>query len=179
GIVAQRRLRADESAGEGGGDEADRAVPAGAGDPAVQEHGLADLQAVGGQGGPGIVAQVRPVTVKAAADVGAGQADRPADASADGGEPAAQEHVLADLQAVGGQGRAGIVTQVRPVTIKAAADVGAGQADRPADASADGGEPAAQEHVLADLQAVGGQGRAGIVTQVRPVTIKAAADVGA
>ena len=36
-------------------------------------------------------------------------------------------------------------------------------------ADAGGGEPAAQEHVLADLQAVGVQGGAGVVAQLRPV----------
>ena len=36
-------------------------------------------------------------------------------------------------------------------------------------AAAGGGEPAAEEHVLADLQAVGVQGGAGVVAQVRPV----------
>ncbi len=43
---------------------------------AVAPHVLADLQAVGEKGGAGVVAQARPVTVEAAADVGAGQADR-------------------------------------------------------------------------------------------------------
>src|SRR5262249_57992105 len=50
--------------------------PAGGGERVPQVHVLIDLQAVGGQGGAGVVAQVGSVTAEAAADVGAGQVDR-------------------------------------------------------------------------------------------------------
>ena len=164
-----------------GAEQADRAVAAaaGGGEPAAEEHVLADLQAVGGQGGAGVVAQLRPGAVELAADVGAEQADRAVVAAAGGGEPAAEEHGLADLQAVGVQGGAGVVAQLRPGAVELAADVGAEQADRAVIAAAGGGEPAAQVHVLADLQAVGGQGGAGVVAQLRPGAVELAADVGA
>ena len=51
---------------------------------------------------------------------------------AGGGEPAAQKHVSVDLQAVGVQGGAGVVAQLRPGAVELAADVGAEQADRAA-----------------------------------------------
>ncbi len=44
--------------------------------------------------------------------------------------PPREEHVLVDLQAVGVQGGAGVVAQLRPGAVELAADVGAGQADR-------------------------------------------------
>ena len=50
----------------------------------------------------------------------------PASPAAGGGEPAAEEHVLADLQAVGEKGGAAVVAQARPVAVELAADVGAG-----------------------------------------------------
>ena len=59
----------------------------------------------------------------------------------DGGEPA-KDHVLADLQVVGGKGGPGVVAQVRPAAVELAADVGAEQADRAVGAVAGGGEPA-------------------------------------
>ena len=43
----------------------------------------------------------------------------------------------------------------------------------PSLAAAGGGEPAAEEHALADLQAVGDQGGAGVVAQARPVAVEA------
>ena len=125
----------------------------------AQKHVLADLQAVGDQGRAGVVAQLRPGTVELAADVGAEQADRAAVAAAGGGEPAGQEHVLVDLQAVREQGGAGVVAQLRPAAVELAADVGAGQADRAEAAAAGSGEPAAEVHVLVDLQAVRRTGR--------------------
>ena len=147
--------------------------------PPREVHVLADLQAVGVKGGAGVVAQGRPGAVELAADVGAEQADRAVLAGAGGGEPAGEEHALADLQAVGDQGGAGVVAQGRPGAVELAADVGAEQADRAVLAGAGGGEPAAEVHVLADLQAVGVQGGAGVVAQGRPVTVEVAADVGA
>jgi hypothetical protein len=65
-----------------------------------------------------------------------------------------------------------MVPQV-PYAGELAADVGAGQADRPVAAVAGGGEPAAEAHVLVGLQAVGEQGGArvvigGLVTILRP-----------
>src|SRR5205823_11298041 len=89
---------------------------------------------------------------------------------AGGGEPAGEVHALADLQAVGVQGGAGVVTQIRPGAVEVAADVGADQVDRPVAAAAGGGEPVAEEHGLIDLQAVGVQGGAGVVAQLCPVT---------
>ena len=110
--------------------------------------------------------------------MGIGQADRAVLAGAGGGEPAGEVHVLADLQVVGHQGGAGIVTQARPGAVEVAADVGIGQADRAVLAGAGGGEPA-EEHGLVDPQVVGHQGGAGIVTQARPGAVEPAADVGA
>jgi len=75
-----------------------------------------------------------PGTVELAADVGAGQADRASAAAAAGGEPVAEKHALPDLQAVGEQGGAGVVVQLRPGAAELAADVGTGQ-DDPAAAS--------------------------------------------
>ena len=82
------------------------------------------------QGRAGVVAQARPGTGELAADVGTGQADRAASPLPVAVNPPAQEHALADLQAVGVQGGAGVVAQVRPVAVEAAADVGTDQADR-------------------------------------------------
>ena len=190
--------------------------------PSAEVHALADLQAVGVQGGAGVVAQARPGAVEAAADVGAEQADRAIVAGAGGGEPAAQEHALADLQAVGVQGGAGVVAQrpprsqsrlppmwapsrrtapssptpvaVNPPQEHALADLqavgvragpeslrrsprcsrGCRRCGRrpgwtaPALAGAGGGEPGAQEHAQADLQACRRQGGAGVVAQRPP-----------
>ena len=61
---------------------------AGGGEPAAEKHALIDLQAVGVQGGAGVVAQRCPGAVEDAADVGAAQADRAITAAASGGEPA-------------------------------------------------------------------------------------------
>ena len=106
--------------------------------------------------------------------------DSAALAGAGGGEPSAEEHALADLEAaVSGQGGAGVVVQARPVTQEAGADVGTGQVDRAEAAAGSGGEPAKQVHAQADLQAVGVQGGAGIVAQGRPGAVEVAADVGA
>jgi hypothetical protein len=112
------------------------------------------------------------------ADVGTGQADRAALAAAGGGEPAGEEHAPVHLQAAGGQGGPGVVTQLRPAAVKVMADVGTGQADRAALAAAGGGELAAEDQGLAHLQAVGGQGGPGVVTQLRAGAVKLAADVG-
>ena len=180
---------------------------AGGGESAAEVHGLADLQAVGVQGGAGVVAQFRPGAVELAADVGAGQADRavgavpvavnpscavpPRCSRCDVGAGQADRAVGAvaggnppqtcpgRLQAVGVQGGAGVVAQFRPGAVELAADVGAGQADRAVGAVAGGGEPAAEEHALADLQAVGVQGGAGVVAQFRPGAVELAADMGA
>ena len=75
------------------------------------------MQAVSDQGGAGVVAHAHPVTDEAAADVGARQADRAEVPGAGGGEPA-QEHVLADLQSLGIQSRAGFTAQNSFVTIQ-------------------------------------------------------------
>ena len=137
-----------------GADQVDRAIAAAAvgGEPVAEKHALIDLQAVGVQGGAGFVAQARPVTFEAAADVGAGQADRAITAAAGGSEPAGQEHVLIDLQAVGVQGGAEVVAQLRPVAVEVAADVGAAQVDRALDEKrllVFGDFLLAAEHVLA------------------------------
>jgi hypothetical protein len=173
GVVEGRALQAEQPA-----DVTTKHHPA-IGGEAVALHVLIDLQDISDKGRPGVVAQLRPGAVQAAADVAADQADGASLASADGGEPAAEEHALAHLQAVSDQGRAGVVAQLRPITQEAAADVGAGQADRTAVASAGGGEPLAEEHVQADLQAVGEQRGTAIAVQVRPIAFEAAADVGA
>ena len=52
--------------------------------PAAEKHALADPEAVGGQGGAGVVAQLCPGAVELAADVGADQADRALLSVADG-----------------------------------------------------------------------------------------------
>ena len=48
-----------------------------------------------------------------------------------------------------------------------------GRLDRAVLAGAGGGEPAAEVHVLADLQAVGVKGGAGVVAQGRPGAVEA------
>ena len=89
-----------------------------------------------------------------------------------------RNHVLIDLQAVRVQGWAGVVTQLRPVTYEAAEDVSADQADRTITAAAGGGEPSAEIHSLADLQAGGMKGRAVAIAHARLGAVEAAADVG-
>lgn len=58
------------------------------------------------------------------------QVDYCALTGAGGGEPFAEEHVPAELQGVGEQGRGGVVAQLRPVTYEVAANVGAEQVHR-------------------------------------------------
>ena len=89
-----------------GTEQVDRAAlaTAGGGKPATEEQGLVHLQPAGGQGGPGVVTKLRPVTFEAAADAGTHQADRAALAAAGGGELVGEEQSLAHLQAVGQQG---------------------------------------------------------------------------
>jgi hypothetical protein len=65
--------------------------------------------------------------------------------SAGGGEPAAEVHTLADLQAIGVQGGARVVVQSRPGAVEVATDVGADQVDRAIAAAAGGGEPVAEK----------------------------------
>ena len=114
-----------------GADQANRTdlTRAGGREPVTQEHAQPDLQAVGPQGGTGVIAQ-GTIAVKVDADMGAHQADRAVLAGAGGGEPVAEEHALADLQGVGVHGGTGVVVQVRPIAVQAAADVGAEQAYR-------------------------------------------------
>ena len=107
----------------------------------TRSYVLVDLQAVGVQSGPGVVAQLCPGAVEVAADVGAEQADRARPPLPVAVNPS-EEHVLADLQAVGGQGGPGVVAQLAPVQSRLDADMGAGQADRAVAAAAGGGEPA-------------------------------------
>jgi hypothetical protein len=66
------------------------------------------------------------------------QVNRHIRTAAGGGEPCSEEHVPADLQAVGGQGGAGVVAQLHPGAVELAADVGAAQADRAVLSVADG-----------------------------------------
>ena len=143
------------------------------GEPIGEVHVLADLHAIGDQGGAIAVTQLSPGAVKVAADVGAGQADRAA-AGAGGSEPAGEEHVLADLQAVGDQSGAGVVRRFAPSHSNAPPIWAPVRLTLPPG----GGEPAAQEHVLADSQAVRDQGRT-VVAQARPGAVELAADVGA
>ena len=164
---ALRRRTAPSCAGAGGGE------------PTAEVHALADLQAGSVEGGAGVVAQARPGAVEAAADVGTAQADRANVARAGSGEPAAQEYGLVDLQGVAAQGGARLVAQARPIAFEAAADVGAGQADSALAAGAGGGEPAEQQHALADLKAVSQKCRAGVVAQRRPHAGELATDAGA
>jgi hypothetical protein len=62
----------------------------------AKEHVLCDLQAVGVQGGAGLVAQHPTRAVQLPVDPGAGQLHRAHLADADRLEPAAKEHVLCD-----------------------------------------------------------------------------------
>ena len=100
-------------------------TPAGGSEPAGEVHALADLEAVGGQGGAGVVAQLGPGTVEVASNLGADQVDRTQLAGAGGHELVSEKHALLDFQAVGVEGGAGVVAQPRPVTFEAAADVSA------------------------------------------------------
>jgi hypothetical protein len=59
------------------------------------------------------------------------QLDRHLITSTGGGEPAAQVHVLADLQEVGAQGGGGVIAHVRPDAVEGDTDVGRDQAYRP------------------------------------------------
>ena len=142
------------------------ATATGGGEPA-EDHVLANLQAGGHQGGADVVAQDRLDAFEGATDMRTGQANHTiVGAGAGGGEPAAEVHALADLQVVGDQGGAGVVAQDRPVALEVAADVGTDQADRAA-AGTGGSEPE-ERHGPADLQTIGGQGRAGVVAQDSP-----------
>ena len=116
----------------------------------------ADLRPSAARAGPESLRSSAPVAVEVAADVGAEQADRAAAAAAGGGEPAAEEHALADLQAVGDQGGAGVVAQLRPVAVEVAADVGAGQADRADVGVADDPCSAQAEHAAGEPFSVQG-----------------------
>jgi hypothetical protein len=82
--------------------------------------------------------------------VSAEQPDRARPASANSLEPIAEEDVLADLQAIGGHSRAGVVAHGRAGAVQVAVDVGAEQIDRAILACADGFEPIAEEDVLVD-----------------------------
>ena len=106
--------------------------------------------------GPESLRRLAPPQSRLAADAGAEQADRAVVAGAGGGEPAAEEHVLVDLQAVGDQGGAGVVAQVRPVAVELAADVGAEQADRAVVGVADDRCPAQDQHAAGEPGGVQG-----------------------
>src|SRR5207247_4056166 len=76
--VAQGRSGAVELAADPGTGQAHRAGGAkpGGGEPACEVNAPANLQAIGDQGGTGVVGQLRPCAVEVAAGVGADQADR-------------------------------------------------------------------------------------------------------
>ena len=139
---------------------------AGGGELAAHEHGLSDVQHLSGQGRAGVVAQPRLIAFEGAVNAGAGQADRAVRAGAGGGELAAEEHGLADLQAVGVQSRAGVVAQPRPVAVERAVDAGAGQADRTVLGVADDDCFVQSEHTAGEP--VGGQGCLGGVFEPTP-----------
>jgi hypothetical protein len=138
------------------------------GETAAAKHGAIDPQPIGEQRESAAVIQSSALKAQESADV-------TAEYNPTVCREAVALHVLADLQAVGEKGRAGVIAQDRPVTYQAASDVGTGQVDRAIFASASGGEPA-EEHILADLQVFNVQGRAGVVAQDRPVTVEAGAD---
>jgi hypothetical protein len=147
-------------------------------EPFAQEHILADPQALGAQGGARAVVQPCPVAFEADTDVNPTQPNRAELADAGSGEPAAQEHALADLQTVGQQGDARVVAQTRPLALKLDTYKAAGQVDC-TDRIGTGGSEPAQGHDPADLCAFGVQGRARVVAQSRPVAVEVPANVGA
>jgi hypothetical protein len=89
---------------------------------------LVDLEAEGGQGGAGAVANRRVATVQGA-EVGADQPDRTSVAGADGLEPAAEQDAVVDLDADGVQGGAAVVAY-RRLLASQHAEVGAVEQDR-------------------------------------------------
>ena len=112
--------------------QADRAIfaAAGGGEPLQNRPGRP--AGCREQGGAGVVAQLAPVAVETGRRCGHRSADRAVFAAAGGGEPVAEKHVLADLQAVGEQGGAGVVAQLAPSQSRLAADMGTDQTDRAA-----------------------------------------------
>lgn len=122
------------------------------GEALAAEHGAVDPQPIGGQGDPGGVIEGRAL-----------KTEQPAYVTADHDPAICAEavalHVLIDLQDISNKGRAGVVAQLRPGAVEAAADMGADQADGASLAGADGGEPAAEEHTPTNLQPISDQGR--------------------
>lgn len=62
-----------------------------------RNRGLVHLQAVGGQGGPGVVTQLRAGAVKPAADAGTEQADRATPGMADNSCPGQVEQTAGEM----------------------------------------------------------------------------------
>src|SRR5437016_2520874 len=113
-----------EVAADAGTVEPDRALLAVAGDLRIAEkYRSVGLQALGANGGAGLVGQLGAVAIKVAADAGTVKRDRALFAVA-GDLRAAEERRPVDLQALGGDGRAGLVGQLRAGAIKVAADAG-------------------------------------------------------
>ena len=83
-----------------GGGQQDRADRL---EPAAQMYALVDVQAVGEQGGTGVIAQLCAVALQPE-EVGAGQADRAEFTRANRLEPAREEDALVGPHAVGEQG---------------------------------------------------------------------------
>lgn len=112
--------------------------------PSRRNVSRSDLQAVGDQGGAGVVMQLRPLTDEVA-DVGAAQIHH-AHVVDVGGEPVAQIYALIDLQGVVGQGGAGVFAQFCPLTHEVA-DLRAGPAlQYPADVLPPSAVPARRHH---------------------------------
>ena len=78
------------------------------------------------------------------------QVDRHTPAGADGGEPVGEGHVMADPQAAGDQGGAGVVAQARLGAVEGAADAGAEQVDRAGSGVADDRCPGQEEHAAGE-----------------------------
>ena len=123
----------------------------------MKEDVLADFKVAGGQGRAGIVAQFCLVTLQVAADAGADQVDRAKVTGTGGGEPAAEEHPQANLQAVSKKGGTGVIAHGRCVTVKAALNAGALQADRTRAGVA--GDPCSAQVERAASEPVSGQRR--------------------
>jgi hypothetical protein len=119
------------------------------------------------QSGAGVVAHRRTVALQIALDVSAEQPDCARPASADSLELAPEEDILVDLEAASVQSRAAVIAHACARAGQLPSNVSMDQPDGAKLPSADSLEPVGEEGALVDLQAVGGEGGAGIVVHRR------------
>ena len=144
---------------------------AGGGEPAMEEHVLADLQAARRPGRGRSRCAARPDAVELAADAGADQADRAVLAGAGGGEPVAEEHAWPTCRPSATRAGPESLRSVAPSQLSWPPIRALSQADRAVLAGAGGGEPAAEEHDWPTCRP--SAARAGrVVAQGRPVAAR-------